>query len=202
MFAAFGSVELLDTDAVFESVPLAVVAIVYVLEMPAEPPAPSAPIVQGNGVVHPPLFETNVMPAGVGSATVTPVADDGPLFRMLMKNVMFWPGFAVAGPPLVICTSAFVPIVPVAVEELFSEFGSAVVALTDAVFEIEPVAEDATRNVVVMAAVEPAVNVPIEHGNGVVQAPVLETNVVPAGVVSLTVTPVASDGPLFVTTIE
>jgi len=77
-----------------------------------------------------------------------------------------------------------------------------VVALTEAVFEIEPVAEEATRNVVVMVAVEPEVNVPIEHGNGVVQAPVLETNVVPGGVASLTVTPAASDGPLFVTTIE
>lgn len=197
-----GSVDVLDTEAVLESVPLAVVAIVYVLEMPAEPPAPSDPIAHGNAVLHPPVLETNVMPAGVGSATAMPVADDGPLFTMLMLKVTFWPGFAVAGPVLVICTSAFVPIVPVAVEELFGKFGSGVVAFTDAVFEIEPVAADATRNVVVIVAVEPAVNVPIEHGNGVVQAPVLETKVVPGGVESLTVTPVASDGPLFVTTIE
>ena len=40
---------------------------------------------------------------------------------------------------------------------------------------------------------------PSEHGYGVVHAPVFETNVNPAGVGSVTVTPVASDGPAFVT---
>jgi hypothetical protein len=92
--------------------------------------------------------------------------------------------------------------VPVAVALLFPPFGSVVVALTVATFEIEPVAPDATAYVAVIVALEPDVIVPIAHGNAVVHAPVFETNVIPGGGGSVTVTPVASDGPLFVTTIE
>ena len=44
----------------------------------------------------------------------------------------------------------------------------------------------------------PAGSVPSTHGNGVVQAPVLLTNVSPAGVGSVTVTAVASSVPLLV----
>jgi hypothetical protein len=40
------------------------------------------------------------------------------------------------------------------------------------------------------------------QGKALVQAPVFETKVVFAGVASVTVTPAASDGPLFVTIIE
>src|SRR5262245_21498251 len=48
----------------------------------------------------------------------------------------------------------------------------------------------------------PGASVPASvHGNAVVQSPALDTNVSPAGVESLTVTPVATDGPAFVTTI-
>lgn len=59
------------------------------LEIAAVAPTPSVPIVQGNDVVHAPLFETNVRLAGVGSLTVTPVAEDGPLLTTLMLNVTF-----------------------------------------------------------------------------------------------------------------
>ena len=43
-------------------------------------PAGTAPSAQGNAVVQSPAFDTNVSPAGVGSATVTPAASDGPSF--------------------------------------------------------------------------------------------------------------------------
>jgi hypothetical protein len=55
--------------------------------------------------------------------------------------------------------------------------------------------------VLVMVRVWPLASAPIVHGNGVVQAPVLLMKVRFAGVVSATVTPAASDGPLLVTTI-
>ena len=55
----------------------------------AAPPArPSPPIVQGNAVVHEPLFETKIRPAGVGSSTMTPVAADGPMLSSEVLNVM------------------------------------------------------------------------------------------------------------------
>ena len=44
----------------------------------AELPFAIEGIVQGNGVVQAPLFETNVRPAGVGSLTITFAAADGP----------------------------------------------------------------------------------------------------------------------------
>ena len=52
-----------------------------------------------------------------------------------------------------------------------------------------------------MVTLEPAVIVPREQGNAVVHAPELDWNVVPAGVTSVTLTPVASDGPALDTTI-
>ncbi len=47
----------------------------------------------------------------------------------------------------------------------------------------------------------PAATVPNEQGNGVVHEPEFDKNVRPAGVESLTVTPLAAEGPLFVTLI-
>ena len=49
--------------------------------------------------------------------------------------------------------------------------------------------------------VAPGGNVPRLHGKAVVQSPAFETNVRPGGVGSASVTPVASDGPAFVTVI-
>jgi hypothetical protein len=51
-----------------------------VLVIVAELPAASAPIAQGYDVVHAPLLETNVSPAGVVSETVVELESDGPLF--------------------------------------------------------------------------------------------------------------------------
>jgi hypothetical protein len=56
-------------------------------------------------------------------------------------------------------------------------------------------------NVLVIVLVWPAVIVPSAQGKAVVQAPLFETKVVPAGVGSATETEVASDGPLLVTVI-
>jgi hypothetical protein len=43
-------------------------------------PAGTVPSEQGNAVAQAPLFETKVSPLGVGSATVTLVASELPLF--------------------------------------------------------------------------------------------------------------------------
>src|SRR5262245_2673399 len=51
-----------------------------------------------------------------------------------------------------------------------------------------------------MVRLVPAVTVPRLQGNAVVQSPVFETKVRPAGVGSVTVTAAAFEGPLFVTT--
>jgi len=77
-------------------------------------------------------------------------------------------------------------IVLVAVELLFPEFESAVDEVTTAVLLIVPLAFDGTEYVLVIVALLPAASVPIEQGYAVVQAPLFETKVSPAGVLSLT----------------
>ena len=80
LFDAFGSVVVEETVAVLVTLPLVAGAAVNVVVIVTDEPAARFPIVQGNAVVHAPLFEVKVMPAGVGSLTTTPVALDGPLF--------------------------------------------------------------------------------------------------------------------------
>ena len=55
--------------------------------------------------------------------------------------------------------------------------------------------------VAVIVRVAPAGTTPSVHGKAVVQAPVFDTQVSPAGVGSRTTTPAASDGPVLVTVI-
>jgi hypothetical protein len=43
-------------------------------------PLVSVPSAQGKGVVQAPVFPTKVRPEGVGSVSVTAVAEDGPKF--------------------------------------------------------------------------------------------------------------------------
>jgi hypothetical protein len=69
-------------------------------------PGASVPSAHGNGVVHAVVFDTHVKPAGVGSVTITDVADAGPAFVTVMVYVIVVPGRAVAGPVLVTCRSA------------------------------------------------------------------------------------------------
>jgi hypothetical protein len=93
-----------------------------------------------------------------------------------------------AGPVLVIARSALVVTGVEADELLLPETLSSVEVDTDAVFTIGlgDVYDDGTAYVVVIVAVAPAASVPSEQGYAVVQAPVFETKVRPAGVVSAT----------------
>lgn len=101
------------------------------------------PSEQGNDA-HPPLAETNVSRAGVGSASCTLEASEGPLFVTVIVYVTLLPGVVVPGPLFATERSAFRDTVPVTVEELFPEFGSGVyVELTVAVLLIVPLAFDA-----------------------------------------------------------
>ena len=90
-----------------------------------------------------------------------------------------------AGPLFVTDTSALVEIVPVADAVLFDGFESAA-AVTVAVFVTVPVAPEETLYVDVIVTLDPAVIVPSVHGKAVAQAPLFDTNVNPAGVVSET----------------
>ena len=89
------------------------------------------------------------------------------------------------------------------VDESLPAAGSLTAEDTDAVLTTGPPPEyDAgTRYVDVIVRVAPAGTVRSEHGNAVVQSPVLPTKLTPAGVGSATTTDVASDGPLFVTVV-
>lgn len=92
------------------------------------------------------------------------------------------------------------PVTVLADAELFAALKSKVVAETVAVFVTVVVGPDKTVYVALTVADDPAVIVPSEQGNDE-QAPVAETKLRRDGVGSVSVTPVASDGPLFVTVI-
>jgi hypothetical protein len=89
--------------------------------------------------VQPPVLETKVRFAGVVSATETPVAALGPLFVTVTVYVMLLPAVIVGGPVLVMERSVDALTVVEAVDELFSDVGSAVVLETVAVLLIVPV---------------------------------------------------------------
>ena len=76
----FGSAVVVDTVAVFVTLPLKLGDVLYVEVIVAVCPAVIAPRLQGYGFVQAPVLETNVRFAGVGSETLTAVAVDGPLF--------------------------------------------------------------------------------------------------------------------------
>src|SRR2546428_6914544 len=157
------------------------------------------PSAQGNEL-HAPVAETKLSRGGVGSVSCTEAASEGPLFVTLIVYVTFVPGLAVAGPVLVTkrsasCTMPVGPTVALSFAELKSG-GDDAATLT--VFVTEPLAFDGTAYLLVIVTVVNAVIVAMVHGNGVVHAPLFETNANPAGVGSVTVTDVASLRPLFV----
>jgi len=92
-------------------------------------------------------------------------------------------------------------IVELTVAVLLDAKESGVDELTETVLLTVPEALAGTEYVDVIVAVAPAATLASVHGNAVVQAPLFETNVKPAGVESLTTTVVAFEGPLFVTVI-
>src|SRR3954454_8228645 len=79
LFPAVGSEVVDETVAVFAMAPAKLAAVEYVDVMVTLCPFVIVPSAQGYAVVQPPLLETRVSPAGVGSATVTLDAADGPL---------------------------------------------------------------------------------------------------------------------------
>jgi len=103
LFAEFGSVSVAVTVAVFETLPEPSACTTSV--MIAEAFGASEPMLQvmGETFVHEPcvvLTETNVVPAGIGSVTVTlvAVAVEVASFFTRIEYVMFWFGLAVAEP--------------------------------------------------------------------------------------------------------
>jgi hypothetical protein len=189
------------TVAVLEMVPVAAGLTAYVLVIVRTCPAVIVPRLHGNGVAQAPLFETNVVCAGVGSATVTFAASEGPLFVTVIVYVAFCPATSALLSAFVIVRSALVETAFVAVELSLPGIGSVVDELTDAVFEIVPVALEATENIELIVTLDPAASVANVQGKFVAQAPLFETNVNPAPGVSVTDTDTASDGPLLVTRI-
>jgi len=205
LLATLGSVVTEETMAVLVMLPSPPGGTEYVDVIIAVAPEASVPRLQGNAVIHVPLFETNRRPAGVGSLTETACAGDGPLFMTVMVKVAFCPAIRAVLSAFVIDRSAVVvgaePGDPDAELELFALLGSGVIEDTLAEFVIVPFADGDTEYVDVIETLEPAASVPSEHGNVVVHAPLLETNVKPAGVGSLIDTACESDGPLLVTVI-
>src|SRR5450432_1515309 len=175
----------------------------------------SVPSAQGNAPVHAPAFDRNTRPAGVGSVTVTPSASDGPLFVITDVNTTFGPpGTAVAGPVFTIATSADGCAVPVVVLELFPGVGSVVDDVTAAVFDtIVPTGVDEARFTTsvntagaagrsvgsVQVTVPAAPTAGLRHDQPPGDAN--DTNVVPAGSVSVNETANAVDAPAFVAVI-
>src|SRR6266498_1228488 len=107
-------------------------------------PAATVPSEHGNAVVHAPLLETNVRAAGSVSLTVTSAASEVPEFVTVIVYVAFCPATNGELAVLVIERSALVPSADDDVAVLFAAFGSDVVELTVAVFEMVPVAAGLT----------------------------------------------------------
>ena len=80
LFVLFVSGVVVDTVAVFVTLPLKVGDVLYVDVIVTGEPTATVPRLHGYALVQPPEFETNVRFAGVGSLTTTFAADDGPLF--------------------------------------------------------------------------------------------------------------------------
>ena len=103
LFAVFDSVSLPTTVAVFVSVPavVAVVTSVIVTDAPF-PMVPSWQVISAPPAQVPCVVatETKLVPAGSGSATLTPVAVSGPLFLTTIVQVMFVPVVVGLGEPV------------------------------------------------------------------------------------------------------
>jgi hypothetical protein len=118
----------------------------------------------------------------------------------------FAPATTVAGPVLTIARSADAVTVVLTTEVLFPGTGSDVVDETDAVFDRLPACAGAVTTTVIAGAVDPAVNAGRVHVTDtfptlvhVHPVPVADTNVTPAGSVSVTERFAASEGPLSTT---
>ena len=148
------------------------------------------------------VAETNVVPGGSGSLARTPVASDGPLFVRVNVYVSSWP--AVTGSTssrLVIAKSARVITAVGSVAELLAGTVSGSLPVTVAVFVSEPVAFGETRTRTVIVAELPfamlprfPVTVPFAKLTDPCVV-VAESKMTFANSGSLTLTPVAFEGP-------
>ncbi len=159
----------------------------------------SAPTVQSASVSDP------IVPLGIGSVITTPAGSiDGPLFVSVIVYVVEVPAEIEATPSvLAIARSAAAVTVVLWLAVLLAGTGSGVVDDAVAVSVISPSIVVVTMMATVTAA--PLAIVPTGHDTtpaACEQLPWLgtaETNVTEPGSVSVTTTPVASDGPRFVT---
>ena len=216
LFAALGSAVVAATLAVLLRLEAWFGAVTVTVISGAEAPVASAGRVQVTDTL--PVFEqaqpvpaalTKVTPAGSVSVTVRPAASDGPLFVTVNEYATEDPATTVAGPVLAIARSAEAVTPVVTDEELLAAFGSAVVAATLAVLVSDAACAGAVTVTVITGAVTPVAKAALVQVTDTLPVfaqaqpvPPADTNVTPAGSVSVTVRLAASDGPLFVTVSE
>jgi hypothetical protein len=213
LFPGTGSAVALDTTAVFDNVPATTGAVTATVIVGAVAPVTSNARVHVTDTfplfahAHPaPDADTNVTPAGNVSTTDTAAASDGPLSDTTRVYATDPPATTLAGPDFTTARSADAVTVVLAVEVLFPGTGSAVADDTDAEFDNDPACAGAVTVTVITGALVPVASVGRVHVTETLPAfvhvhpaPDADTNVVPAGSVSVTDTAVASDGPLSVT---
>ena len=170
----------------------------------AAPPGSTVPRSHGNVVQAPcdGVIVTPVSSTGTVSATETFVASDGPSFETEMVQDTVVPGTAVGvDSTLVVTRSALVATTGSAASVLSAGFGSVVSDVVDALLGWRSVTSAWTSAVIVTVAEAPSTRSPRSHGTST-QPPcddVTSTRSRPAGSTSSTCTPIAVDGPLFVT---
>jgi len=216
LFAGTGSEVVDATEAVSEMLPAWFGAVTVTVITGAVVPVARAARVHVTDTfpvfehAHPvPDADTNVTPAGKVSVTVRFAASDGPAFDTVNEYATDPAATTVAGPVFVIARLADAVTVVLATDVLFPDAGSAVVDAIEAVFVRDAACAGAVTVTVMVGAVAPvtiAARVQVtdtfpvfEHTHPVPDA---DTNVTPAGRVSVTVRFAASDGPLLVTTRE
>jgi hypothetical protein len=165
-------------------------------------PTGSVPTVQ-TPALNPPvagLLEISVKPAGSCSATTTPVASLGPALVKVMVYTTFCPtAGAGLSTVLVKLKSLLELLLAVVLEVLLAGCGSLVGLVMVAVLVMLLAGSKlaGTLYVAVMTLVEFGARMPKLHGKALVQSPVFETNVKPAGVGSFNSTLAALLGPAF-----
>jgi hypothetical protein len=210
LFVMSGSGVVDETVAVLVTVPVASVATETRIASVEDAPLASTPRAHEMEVVPPhdqPADEvaTNVNPVGSASTIVASAASDGPLFLTTIVYVVFVPAVIAPTCDLVVDKSALVvrvvgPSVPV----LFVVSGSGVLENTVAELVTVPVTLAATattrsRVTVALLASGPPVQVTVVVPPQTQPAEGVDTNVIPVGSGSFTVTVAACDGPLFFT---
>ena len=148
------------------------------------------------------VADTKVRPAGSRSANVTFVAVDGPLLLTVTVKVTVLPTPGVALSTVFVIARSACCGVTAALAELFATFGSdwsaCVIAAVLVCAAGDTTVAESARLAEPRLAIEPTVHTPVA-GTYVPCYGVAETNVRPAGKMSVAVTFVAAVGPLLVT---